>query len=261
MDVQTLPRSQHAVIAGLLTALAVSGAGQQSPQTNSGEIKTTETPLSFTSRVNLVSVPVVVRDSKGRAVGGLQKDDFQLFDGGKPQIVSGFSTEHTGVAEATEASAQTTVPPGSAAAGPATRVPSRYVALVFDDLHTEFADLAWAREAAVKFLASVPPSARVALYTTSGQVGIDFTSDRDQLLKQLRDVRSFVRRPEACLQISYFIAHLIRKENCVAGELDSHACPTKAAMATELDTLRAICQEGTVEQAVKGVQVFVEGKQ
>jgi hypothetical protein len=36
---------------------------------------------------------------------------------------------------------------------------------------------------------------------------------------------------------------------------------TKAAMATELDTLRAICQEGTVEQAVKGVQVFVEGKQ
>jgi hypothetical protein len=36
---------------------------------------------------------------------------------------------------------------------------------------------------------------------------------------------------------------------------------TKAAMAAELDTLRAICQEGTVEQAVKGVQVFVQGKQ
>jgi len=36
---------------------------------------------------------------------------------------------------------------------------------------------------------------------------------------------------------------------------------TKAAMAKELDTLRAICQEGTVEQAVKGVEVFVQGKQ
>ena len=36
---------------------------------------------------------------------------------------------------------------------------------------------------------------------------------------------------------------------------------TKAAMAAELDTLRAICQEGTVDQAVKGVQVFVQGKQ
>lgn len=36
---------------------------------------------------------------------------------------------------------------------------------------------------------------------------------------------------------------------------------TKAAMAKELDTLRAICQEGTVEQAVKEVEVFVQGKQ
>ena len=36
---------------------------------------------------------------------------------------------------------------------------------------------------------------------------------------------------------------------------------TKAAMAKEIDALRAICTEGTVEQAIKGVQVFVEGKQ
>lgn len=35
---------------------------------------------------------------------------------------------------------------------------------------------------------------------------------------------------------------------------------TKAAMAKEIDALRAICTEGTVEQAIKGVQVFVEGK-
>ena len=36
---------------------------------------------------------------------------------------------------------------------------------------------------------------------------------------------------------------------------------TKAAMAKELDCLRAICEEGNVEQAIKGVEVFVEGKQ
>jgi hypothetical protein len=36
---------------------------------------------------------------------------------------------------------------------------------------------------------------------------------------------------------------------------------TKAAMAKEVDALRAICTEGTVEQAIKGVQVFVQGKQ
>jgi len=35
---------------------------------------------------------------------------------------------------------------------------------------------------------------------------------------------------------------------------------TKAAMGKEIDTLRAICIEGPVEQAIKGVQIFVEGK-
>jgi hypothetical protein len=36
---------------------------------------------------------------------------------------------------------------------------------------------------------------------------------------------------------------------------------TKATMAKELDCLRAICEEGSIEQAVKGVEVFVQGKQ
>jgi hypothetical protein len=36
---------------------------------------------------------------------------------------------------------------------------------------------------------------------------------------------------------------------------------TKATMAKEIDALRAICTEGTVEQAIQGVKVFVEGKQ
>ena len=35
---------------------------------------------------------------------------------------------------------------------------------------------------------------------------------------------------------------------------------TKVAMTKELDTLRAICAEGTTEQAIKGVEVFVAGK-
>jgi hypothetical protein len=36
---------------------------------------------------------------------------------------------------------------------------------------------------------------------------------------------------------------------------------TKATMAKEIDALRAICTEGTVEQAIQGVKVFTEGKQ
>jgi hypothetical protein len=35
----------------------------------------------------------------------------------------------------------------------------------------------------------------------------------------------------------------------------------KATMALEIGTLRSVCEEGSLEQAIKGVEVFVQGKQ
>jgi hypothetical protein len=35
----------------------------------------------------------------------------------------------------------------------------------------------------------------------------------------------------------------------------------KATMALEIGTLRSVCEEGNLEQAIKGVEVFVQGKQ
>ncbi len=55
-----------------------------------------DAPATFSTKVNLVMVPVVVRDGKGKAIGTLQKEDFQLFDKGKPQVISRFSVEKAG---------------------------------------------------------------------------------------------------------------------------------------------------------------------
>ena len=45
---------------------------------------------TFQSKVNLVLVPVVVRDSQGHPIANLTKDDFQLFDKGKRQAIASF---------------------------------------------------------------------------------------------------------------------------------------------------------------------------
>src|SRR5579863_5345500 len=68
---------------------------QQSEQASS-EMVSHDVPATFRSKVNLVMVPVVVRDSQGRAVGNLKREDFQLFDKGKLQEITKFSVEKAG---------------------------------------------------------------------------------------------------------------------------------------------------------------------
>lgn len=63
------------------------------------EIATQNSPVIFRSTSNLISVPVVVRDSKGKTVGNLSIDDFQIFDDGTPQAISKFVLEKPGEEE------------------------------------------------------------------------------------------------------------------------------------------------------------------
>src|ERR1700675_74008 len=57
------------------------------------EVASRETQAVFSARVNLVMVPVVVRDKQGRAIGSLKKEDFALFDRGKTQTITRFAME------------------------------------------------------------------------------------------------------------------------------------------------------------------------
>src|SRR6266446_10334072 len=57
---------------------APSAAPQSASQQNSIELASHDEPTTFKVNVKLVVVRAVVRDSQGRAVGNLHKEDFQV---------------------------------------------------------------------------------------------------------------------------------------------------------------------------------------
>jgi VWFA-related protein len=190
----------------LLALLVAAAAGAQEPAV-------------FRSTVDLVVVPVVVRDSQGRAVGTLKQEDFRLFDKGKAQAITRFSLETGASRPAAPAPA---VPgkapaPGPASPAAATAPPDRFIAYVFDDIHATFGELARTRDAVGRHLASLNPTDRAALFSTSGDPMVDFTTDRDALHTALGRLSPHPRFSAGsgaeCPSVTYYQANLIENMN------------------------------------------------
>jgi len=164
--------------------------------------------------VKLVQVSVVLRDPKGHAVGSLKKEDFQLFDDGKPQVISSFSAEKAANAAGAEKRADATSARVILSQSNAPAAAGRDVAYVFDDIHTTFADLESATAAAARRLAALHPEDRAAIFTTSGQNGLGFTADRQKLQDALKSLRPHTLLSGiACPPMTPYMADLIINQN------------------------------------------------
>ena len=164
-------------------------------QDTKSEVSSRDTGTTFKLRVNLVQVRVVVRDGKGDLVSGLKKEDFQLFDQGKLQMISTFGVETPkSRLERAEAAAKTQQQE-NAGEGPAERVilPDRFIALIFDDIHLSQLDAVAVRTSAKKLIDSMTPTDRLGIFGTSEQVKQEFTADKAQLEKTLLQI---VSRPK-----------------------------------------------------------------
>lgn len=211
---------------GLLFAPGRAGLGQaesgssQKPETP--EVVSHEAQPSFRIKAerNLVVVRAVVRDAKGRTVGNLHKEDFRLFDNGKPQEISGFEVVTAGrkAPPGQPLAPQPTKPEEAAAAPtpPAATVAQRFVGLFFDDLHMSVEEAGRTRQAALRYLSSaVRPQDRVAVFTSSGRAQLDFTDDRTKLDAALLRVVSHsdaVPSVSVCPEITPYQAYLIRQD-------------------------------------------------
>jgi VWFA-related protein len=188
-------------------------ASVPAPQ-NTPEMTSREAAAMFKVNVRLVQVRVVVRDTHGKAIGTLHQEDFRLFDDGKPQIISKFDVEKSGLYLARE---QNTSEPVTSTAATSTAMPDapeRYMAYLFDDVHLAFSDLAQVRAAAQKHLGTLQPSDRAAIFTTSGQGNLDFTEDRSKLNEALlhlmpHPVGDHALDSKPCPKMTYYIADRI----------------------------------------------------
>ena len=191
------------------SACAICAAQQTQP---TAEVTQRDAPFTFSTGVNLVLVPVVVRDRDGHAIGRLKKEDFQLFDKGKLQEISKFSIEK---AEAppilpdtsieTDSSGNPQAKPATPAAQP---IAGHFIMWLFDDLHLSAGDLGQTREAAKRVLKeSFAPGIRAAIYTTSNHTSLDFTDDVDKLIATLDQIRPWPTLPKdlkPCPDLSFY---------------------------------------------------------
>lgn len=180
-------------------------------------------PYSIRVETKLVELNVAVRDWKAHAIPGLKREDFRIFDEGKEREIAAFSAETTGGTAPSRQSAAATseTPPADAAKTPEALPPARFLALFIDDVNAKdyaaAGDLARTQAAAKKFVAeSLLPGTRIGVFTVSGTVTEDFTTDAAKLSEAIASIKPHPRMAEIGVQYcpritpyrAYQIAHL-----------------------------------------------------
>ena len=161
----------------------------QTPTPNPSE------PVStFKAKVRVVLLDVVVTAGKDEAVSGLKKKDFEVFEDGKPQTISAFE-EHKG-AQLTQIKLPP-MPAGIYTNFPTVQTTDSVNVLLLDALNTQTRDQTYLHTEMLKYLKTLPPGTRVAIFTLSSRLRMvqPVTSDSTQLLAVLNDKKGGVWGP------------------------------------------------------------------
>jgi VWFA-related protein len=162
----------------LTVALIASLAGPLRAQ-NVAPSDTQAPAATLKLNVKTVLVDVVVTDKSGHVIPGLTKDDFQVLENGKPQTISFFEPNFGATPGAADAAAPPALPPNTFTNVP-TVIPNDSVnVLLMDALNTAEGDQSYVHKEMVKYLLTVPPGIRIAVFMLSEKLRIiqGFTQD------------------------------------------------------------------------------------
>lgn len=137
------------------------------------------------AKVRVVVVDVVVTNGKGEPVPGLHKQDFEIWEDGKPQTIATFE-EHRG-APLTQMKLPP-MPPHVYTNYPLTQTADSVNVLLLDALNTPSRDQTYVHGQMIKYLATIPPGTRVAVFTLASRLRMlqGVTTDSAELLAVLK---------------------------------------------------------------------------
>jgi len=217
------------------------------------EARTPESAPKIQVAVNAVLVPVVVRDSQGHAVGSLTKEDFQVLDRNKPQVISGFSIQKRAALETrpvpTPPVPTVPYPVSPAAAPPSTTAAQRFIVLLFDDLHLSASDLVHVQKVATKIVAGALADSDMAAVVSFSGTYSGMTRDRATLqetISKLKTQELYRHIARECPDIDYYQGDLIENKHSNAAFEQA----VQEALTCEHTDLRSVA-EGMAQSAAR----------
>jgi VWFA-related protein len=144
---------------------------------------------TFKAKARLVLVDVVVANNKGEPITGLKKEDFEVFEDGKPQFVSTFE-EHRG-ALPTQIKLPP-MPPNVYTNFPLVQTADSVNVILLDALNTPTSDQVYVHRQMIKYVKTIPPRTRVAIFTLASRLRMlqGITTDSSLLLAAINTTKA-----------------------------------------------------------------------
>jgi len=189
----------------LLTALAAALSGplfsnahpQGNPLPPQNAASTPQASPVLKVEVRVVLLDVVVTGKKGEPVSGLRQNQFEVLEDGVPQTLASFEEHHddrpiaSSAAHSAPASAAT-LPPDVYTNSQTIKPSDSVNVLLLDWLNTQPSDQPYVRSQVIKYLKTVPPGTRLAIFTLTPELRIvqGFTTETSRLLEAVNNQKA-----------------------------------------------------------------------